>query len=82
MQRYYNPKRVGGLTFSEGDIIYLSIKNITIKQLSYKLNFKYIRPYKIIKKILKNNYELDLLLKVRLYLIFYILLLKLAEGTI
>jgi len=53
-----------------------------MKQLSYKLDFKYIRPYKIVKKVLKNNYKLDLPLKVRLYLIFYILLLKSAENII
>ncbi len=63
-------------------MVYLFIKNITMKRLSYKLDFKYIGPYKIVKKVLKNNYELDLLPKVRLYLIFYILLLELAEGMI
>ena len=57
-------------------MVYLTIKNITTKRLSKKLNYKYIGPYLIIKKILKNNYELDLLLKVKIYLIFYISLLK------
>ena len=47
-----------------------------IKQLSKKLNYKYIGPYLIIKKILKNNYELNLLLKVKIYPIFYIFLLE------
>jgi hypothetical protein len=28
---YYNPKRIKRLSFSEGDIIYLAIKNILIK---------------------------------------------------
>ena len=53
-------------------MVYLVIKNITIKRPSKKLNYKYIGPYLVIKKILKNNYELNLLLKVRIYLIFYI----------
>ena len=53
-------------------MVYLIIKNIIIKRLNKKLNYKYIGPYLVIKKILKNNYELDLLLKVRIYLIFYI----------
>ena len=57
-------------------MVYLVIKNITIKQLNKKLDYKYIGPYKIIKKILENNYKLDLLLKVRIYLIFYISLFK------
>ncbi|KAL9572139.1 hypothetical protein ACKAV7_003717 [Fusarium commune] len=60
MQRYYDPKRVGGPTFSEGDMVYLSTKNITTKRPSHKLDFKYIGPYKIVKKVSKNNYELDL----------------------
>ena len=57
-------------------MVYLAIKNITIKQFNKKLDYKYIGLYKIIKKILKNNYELNLLLKVKIYLIFYISLLK------
>ena len=57
-------------------MVYLVIKNITIKRLSKKFNYKYIGLYPVIKKILKNNYELDLLLKVRIYLIFYISLFK------
>ena len=32
--------------------------------------------YLVIKKILKNNYELNLLLKIKIYLIFYISLFK------
>ena len=57
-------------------MVYLIIKNIIIKRFSKKLNYKYIGPYLIIKKILKNNYELNLLLKVKIYLIFYIFLFK------
>ena len=57
-------------------MVYLVIKNIIIKRLSKKLDYKYIGPYPVIKKILKNNYELDLLLRIRIYLIFYIFLLK------
>lgn len=57
-------------------MVYLAIKNITIKRLNKKLDYKYIGPYLIIKKILKNNYELDLLLKVKIYPIFYISLFK------
>ena len=57
-------------------MVYLAIKNITIKRFNKKFNYKYIGPYLIIKKILKNNYELNLLLKVKIYLIFYIFLLE------
>ena len=57
-------------------MVYLTIKNIITKRLSKKLNHKYLEPYKITKKISKNNYQLDLPPKVRIYLIFYISLLK------
>ena len=57
-------------------MVYLTIKNITIKQLNKKLDYKYIGPYLVIKKILENNYKLDLLLGVKIYLIFYISLLE------
>ena len=57
-------------------MVYLVIKNITIKRFSKKFDYKYIGLYLIIKKILKNNYELNLLLKVKIYLIFYISLLE------
>jgi hypothetical protein len=82
IKKYYNIKRIKRLTFLKGDIVYLATKNITIKQPSYKLDYKYIRLYKVKRKILENNYKLDLLLKVRLYLIFYIALLKSAANTI
>ena len=57
-------------------MVYLAIKNIIIKRLSKKLDYKYLGLYKVIKKTLENNYQLDLPLKVRIYLIFYISLLK------
>jgi hypothetical protein len=48
MKNYYNPKRIKGLSFSEGDMVYLAIKNILIKRLMKKLNYKYIGPYKVL----------------------------------
>ncbi|KAF5239468.1 hypothetical protein FANTH_9943 [Fusarium anthophilum] len=82
IQWYYNSKRLEGPTFKEGDMVYLSTKNITTKQPSHKLDFKYIGPYKIVRKISKNNYKLDLPTKVRLHKIFHIALLKSAANTI
>ena len=57
-------------------MVYLATKNIIIKRFSKKLDYKYLGPYKVIKRISKNNYQLDLPSKVRIYLIFYIFLLK------
>lgn len=82
MQRYYDPKRLEGPIFKEGDMVYLSTKNITTKRPSHKLDFKYIGPYKITRKISKNNYELDLPTKVRLHKIFHVALLESAADTI
>ena len=57
-------------------MVYLTIKNIIIKKPSKRLNHKYLGLYKVIKRILKNNYQLNLPPKVRIYLIFYISLFK------
>ena len=56
MKKYYNQKRLKGLTFSERSIIYLAIKNIIIKKLSKKFDHKYLGLYKVTKRISDNNY--------------------------
>ena len=76
MKKYYNQKRLKGLTFSEESMVYLAIKNIIIKRPSKKLDYKYLGLYKVTKRISENNYQLDLPPKVRIYPIFYISLLK------
>ncbi|RFN43552.1 pol polyprotein [Fusarium flagelliforme] len=60
MKKYYDTKRIKRPTFKEGEMVYLSAKNIQTKRPSHKLDYKYLRPYKIIKKISENNYKLDL----------------------
>ena len=57
-------------------MVYLAIKNIITKKPNKKLNYKYLKLYKIIKKISKNNYQLNLPPKVRIHLIFHISLLE------
>jgi hypothetical protein len=49
-----------------------------MKRLSSKLDFKKLRLYKIVAKKLLVNYKLRLLKGLRLYLVFYVSLLKLA----
>ena len=51
-----------------------------MKRPSTKLDFKKLRLFEIIKKIRLVNYRLKLLERSRLYLIFYISLLKLIRG--
>ena len=62
-------------------MVYLVIKNIIIKRFSKKLDYKYLGLYKVTKRISENNYQLNLPLKVRIYLIFYISLLKNATNV-
>ena len=57
-------------------MVYLATKNIIIKKPSKKLDHKYLGLYKVIKRISENNYQLNLPLKVRIYPIFHISLLK------
>ena len=62
-------------------MVYLVTKNIITKRPSKKLDYKYLKLYKVIKRISKNNYQLDLPFKVRIYPIFYISLLKNAINV-
>ena len=62
-------------------MVYLATKNIITKKLNKKLDYKYLRPYKVIKRISKNNYQLDLPPKVRIHLIFHISLLENAINV-
>ena len=62
-------------------MVYLAIKNIIIKRFSKKLDYKYLGLYKVTNRISENNYQLDLSPKVRIYLIFYISLLKNAINV-
>ncbi|KAK1454525.1 hypothetical protein CMEL01_16684, partial [Colletotrichum melonis] len=47
--------------FKKGDSTYLLYYNIKIKRLSNKLNYKKLKLFEIIKKVLLINYELKLL---------------------
>ncbi|KAF5698706.1 reverse transcriptase domain-containing protein, partial [Fusarium globosum] len=47
MKNYYDPKRLKGPTFSEGDMVYLATKNIKTDRPSHKLDYKFIGPYKV-----------------------------------
>ncbi|KAM5346028.1 hypothetical protein ACJ41O_009033 [Fusarium nematophilum] len=82
MTTYANKKRIEGPTFSEGDMVYFATKNIQTKRQNKKLDYKYIGPYKIKRKIKDTNYELDLPPKVKLHPIVHISLLESAKDTI
>ncbi len=48
MTKYYNVKKMKGPFFEKRDKTYLFYKNIIIKQLNDKLNFKKLKPFIII----------------------------------
>ena len=55
---------------------YLLRKNIKTRQSSDKLNYIKLEPFKIIEKLELVMFKLELLLYIRIYLVFYILLLE------
>ena len=57
-------------------MVYLFIKNFNSKQLNKKLNYIKIRLFKIISKVMEIIYRLNLLLKIKIYPVYYITILK------
>ena len=66
------------LDFKKGDKIYLLTKFFKSKWLSKKLNYIKIGLFKVINKVIKVSYRLDLLLKIKIHLVYYIAILKLV----
>ena len=81
MKRYYNQKVFKGLDLKKRDKVYLLTKNFESKWFSKKLNYIKIGPFKIINKVIKVLYRLDLLLKIKIYLVYYIAILELVYGN-
>ena len=69
IKRYYNLKVSKGLDLKRWNIIWLLYKNILNRQLSKKLNYIKLKLFKIKKKVTEVNYKLDLLAKIKIYLI-------------
>jgi len=62
--------------------VYLRTNNICVKQRSKKLNNKSIEPFKIKRNIKGLSYELDLLKKMRIHLIFHVFMLQCCNQFI
>ena len=56
-------------------------RNIKMKRLSNKLNYTKLKSFKILEEKKSVNYKLKLSLIIRIYLIFYISLLKPADSN-
>ena len=76
MAQFTNFKRNRGPIFKEGNKAYLLRKNIKIIKLNNKLDHTKLGSFKIRKILRLINYKLDLLIKIRIYLSFYILVLE------
>jgi len=53
----------------EGDKVWLLYKNFKLRQLSKKLDYVKIGLFKIVEKILEVIYRLNLLVKIKIYLV-------------
>jgi len=69
IKKYYNFKKFKGLDLKEGDKVWLLYKNFKLRQLSKKLDYVKIGLFKIIAKILEVIYKLNLLAKIKIYLV-------------
>ena len=78
---YYNKKRNKDITFKKGNKIYLLRKNIKTIRLNNKLNYVKIGLFKVLKSIRGASFELDLPSIIRIYPVFYALLLKPANNA-
>jgi len=69
MKRYYNLKKSKGLDLKEGDKVWLLYKNFKLRRLSKKLDHVKIGLFKIVEKILEVMYRINLLIKIKIYLV-------------
>ena len=78
---YYNKKKSKSSTFLEGDKVYLLQKNIKTKQPSKKLDYTKLGLFKM--KAVKRplNYELKLLLQMKIHLVFHVMYLEPADNN-
>ena len=83
IKKFYDKNRLEGPCLEEGGKVYLISRNLRIKRLSRKLDFRKTGLFRVSKKILENNYILALPITIRLRTnVFYILLLELAPTNV
>ena len=81
IKRYYNQKVSKRPDLKEGNKVYLLTKNFKSKRPSKKLNYVKMGPFKIISKVTEVLYRLNLLLKIKIYPVHYIAMLKPVHGN-
>jgi len=82
IRKYYNLKKSKGLDLKEGDKVWLLYKNFKSRQLSKKLDYVKIGLFKIAEKISEVMYRLDLLVKIKIYLVQHIIILELVYRNL
>ncbi len=80
--KYQNKKRKTISQLKKKDKIYFLTKNLRTKKLNKKLNYIKIELFFVKKTKRSVNYKLDLFKNVRVFSVFYILLLKSADFSI
>ena len=76
---YYNKSKLERPRFRKEDLVYLLRQNIKTIRPSNKLDHKKFGPFKVKRNIKDISYEFHFLLTIRIYLVFHILLLELAD---
>jgi len=82
IRKYYNLKKFKGLDLKEGDKVWLLHKNFKLRWLSKKLDYIKIGLFKIAVKISEVIYRLNLLVKMKIYPVQYIIMLELAHKDL
>jgi hypothetical protein len=74
--KYYNKKHKN-MSYNVGDEILLFSRNIRTRRVCKKLNNRFISPFRVMKKVGRNTYKLNLLKRYeRLHKTFGVTLLK------
>ena len=79
---YVNRKKDKDFTFKEKDKVYLLRQNVKTKKSSNKLDYIKLKSFKILEAKRSVNFRLNLSVFMRIYLVFYIFLLKSADSNI
>jgi hypothetical protein len=76
---YYNKSKLEKPRFREENLIYLIRRNIKTTRPSDKFDYKKFDPFKVKRNIKNISYELYFLPMIRIYPVFHIFLLELAD---
>jgi len=76
----YNKKHLDGPRFREGDMVYISRKNIKTRRPTDKLDHRKIGPYPVDKQVGEVAYRIKLPKHLKIHPTFYVSLLEYAKG--